>query len=308
MWKMPLAPLRLRSLVSVIVKFERHRAARCFRTVPLIFVSVLLWLTPVNARKHQHWGEGLSVDVDAPYEQVAKIVEQVSGDGIIRGTSQYRGTTELEGATASKIVPGFERWNGKGAVLYKMRPDTLSPEHFYQSGDQGTVVVRYIVEPAGANLTNLRIEARFEENDRHRLHPSDGQVENSEFAEISQKLKDLADQEQKQGEEAAAKQEKTRIEELRAELERDITELTALTAKQEQLEKQLKDLQGGASARIRSAGADLKAAPYNQSKTLRLLSPGEAATVLFRTQNWCQVQTGNGDMGWVYRLMLEVVQ
>ena len=272
----------------------------------LISGSVLLLLTPGGARPRKHWGQGLSVELDAPYTQVIKVVQEVTENGTIQGTWDYWGATELDGAAAAKTARGFEQWKGEGTVLYKVRPNTLAPEHFYESGDQGTVAVRYIVQPAGPNLTRLHIDAAFTEDSHHHSHPSDGQVENSEFAVISLKMKDLEDQERKQREEAAQAEQEKKFEELQAELDREKAELTALTTKEQQLQKQVDESQGGRSAQVRASSADLKAAPYNQSKTLQLLSQGEAVTILLRTPGWCRVQAANGEQGWVYRPMLEV--
>jgi hypothetical protein len=286
---------------------DRHVIARFLRIGLLILASALS-LDSAHARKHQQRGAELSVDMDAPYDRLAKIVQQVSEDGVIRGTWQYKGTTELDGAKASKTAVGFAPWKGQGAVLYKVQPDTLAPEHFYESGDQGTVEVRYIVEPAGPNLSHLRIQATFVENSGHRLHPSEGAVEDAEFSEISQKLQEQDDQDRKKKEEAVAQQQEIKSGELRAQLEQDRAMLNATIARQQQLEKEVKDLQKGQPARIRTESADLKAAPYNQSKTARLLSRDEAVTVIEQTRHWYRVQTGSGEQGWVYRLMVEVSQ
>jgi hypothetical protein len=292
-------------LFSLVVNFiDRHVTAHTFRVGVMLLASAL-WLIPLDARKHQRFGEELSVDMEATYDRLAKVVQEVCEDATIRGTWQYKGTTELDAATASKSARGFEPWKGQGVVLYKVRTGALAPEHFYESADQGTVAVRYIVEPAGANLSHLRIQAVFVPDDGHRLHPSDGAVENAEFAEISRKLQEQDDQERKKKEEAAAKQQEMKSDELRRQLERDRAELNATLARQQQLEKELQSLQRGGPARIRTASADLKAAPYNQSKTVRLLSRDENVTVVQRTQNWYRVQTASGEQGWVYRLMVE---
>ena len=278
---------------------------RLLRASLLISGSVFLLLTPGAARPRKHWGQGLSVELDAPYKKVVQVVQEVTENGTIQGTWDYRGAAELDGAASSKTARGFEEWKGEGTVLYKVRPHTLAPEHFYESGDQGTVAVRYIVQPAGPNLTRLRIDAAFAEDSHHHAHPSDGQVENSEFAVISQKMKDLEDLARKQREEAVQAQQEKQFAELQAELDREKAELTALTVKEQQLQKQVQASQAGRLAQIRAVSADLKAAPYNQSKTLQLLSHGAAVTVLQRTPGWYRVQAANGEQGWVYRPMLE---
>jgi hypothetical protein len=285
---------------------QTGRLLRLWRAGLMILASVLLLLTPSEASKRSNSGEGLSVDLDTPYDKVLKVVQEIADDGIIRGTWQYRGTTELEGATSARTARGFEEWKGGGTVLYKVRPDTLSPEHFHESMSKGTVVVRYIVQPAGPNVTSLRIDAVYEEDDRRRSHASDGQVESSEFAAITAKIKELDDQEAASREQAARQQQAQKMEELEAELGQENAQLETLTAKEKELQKQLQRPPGSGSARVRTASADLKAEPYNQSRTLQLLAQGETVTVLLRTPNWHRVQASNGEEGWVYRLMLEV--
>lgn len=272
----------------------------------LILGTVLLSLTPGVARPRKQWGQGLSVELDAPYPKVAQVIQEVTENGTIQGTWQYRGVTELDGAVSSKTARGFDDWKGEGTVMYKVRTDALAPEHFYDSADKGTVAVRYIVQPAGPNLTRLRIDAVFEEDSHHRSHRSDGQVENSEFAVISQMMKELEERERKQREEVIQAQLEKKFEELQAELHHENAELNAITAREQQLQKQLQERQGNRSARVRSGGADLKAAPYNQAKTLQLLSQGEAVTILLQTRAWYRVQAASGKQGWVYGLMLEV--
>jgi hypothetical protein len=280
------------------------------RTVSwLILGSVLLSLTPSSARKRQHWGEGFSVDLDQPYDQVLSIVQQVTNDGIIRGTYQYKGTNQLDGAESAHTSSAFPKWTGGGTVLYKVRPNTLAPEHFYQSGDKGTVVVRYIVQPAGTNSTQLRIDAIFEEDDQHHSHASDGLVESNEFEAIAAKIKDLEDAAARQRDEEAQKKQQQRVDELQAELDRENAALDAARAKEQQLQGKLPESSpGNRTASVRTASAELKIAPYNQSQTLQVLSQGNTVTVLSQTRAWYRVQTPNGQSGWVYRLMLEVAQ
>lgn len=275
----------------------------------LILGSVLLSLTPGNARKRQHWGEGFSVDFNHPYDQVLSVVQQVTTDGIIRGTYQYKGTNQLDGAESARTSSAFPNWTGGGTVLYKVRPNTLAPEHFYQSGDRGTVAVRYIVQPAGPNSTQLRIDATFQEDDRHHSHPSDGLVESNEFEAIAAKIKDLEDVAARHREEEAQRKQQKRVDELQAELDRENAALAAAKAKEQQVQGKLQgSLPGNRTARVRTASAELKAAPYNQSQTLQVLSQGNTVTVLSQTRAWYRVQTLTGQAGWVYRLMLEVAQ
>ena len=272
----------------------------------LILGSVLLLPSTGYARKHEHFGEEFSIDLNQPYDQVVKVVQKVANNGIIQGTFEYKGTHDLDGARSVKNSHAFEAWSGAGTVLYKERPNALAPENFYATGDTGTVVVRYVVQPIGPNTTRLQIEARFEPDTRHGSHPSNGKVESKEFEAISSEIDDLEGQQKKQRQEAVIEQQQKKLEDLQAELDRENAELTALTTKEQQLQKQVKDRQGATAVRVRTASADLKTAPYNESKTLQLLPQGEAVTVLMRTSRWYRVQAANGAQGWVYSPMLEV--
>ena len=305
----------------------------------LVILSVLLLVMSSGARTHKHWGQGFSVDLNSPYDQVIKIVRQVTQDGVIRGTWQYRGSKELDGAKPAETSRAFRGWSGQGTVLYKVRPDTLAPEHFFESADQGTVVVRYVVEPVSPNVTRLQIDATFDEDDHHRSHPSDGDVENAEFAAISEqlkgaghdqqptaapdakqpgdgtqkpagvlntKVKELGNLEQQNPSTASPQQQREEQRtNLQSELHKENAQLQATTERGQKLQKEIEDLQRQRSARIKSAKADLKAEPYNQSKTLQSLSHGDTVLVLLQTPGWYRVQTVKGDQGWVYRLMLE---
>ena len=275
----------------------------------LILGSLLLSLTPSHARKRQHWGERFSVELNHPYAQVVSIVQQVTNDGIIRGTYQYKGTNQLNGAESAHTSAAFPKWTGGGTVLFKVRPNTLAPEHFYQSGDKGIVAVRYIVHPAGDNSTQLRIDAIFQEDDRHHSHPSDGLVESNEFEAIAAKIKDVEDVAARQREEEAQKKQQQKVEELQAELDRENGALNTAKAKEQELQSKLQESSpGNRTARVRTASAELKIAPYNQSQTVQVLSQGDIVTVLSQTRAWYRVQAVDGQTGWVYRLMLEVVQ
>jgi Bacterial SH3 domain len=281
-------------------------APQGLRFTSLLPMIILLLVGPALARGHERYGEGLAVDVDAPYEKTVKAVQAVAENGVIQGTWQYRGTSELGEASAAKTASGFKDWDGKGAVFYKVRPGAIAPEHFYATGDQGTVSVRYIVEPGGPNLTHLRIDAIYQEDNGHRSHASDGQVENSEFAVIGKQLDDMDEAEKKRRQQEIIKEQEDKLEALQTKLKQENAALKAATTKREQLKQELREQQGVRLAHISKATADVKALPYNESKTLQLLSQGDAVTVLRQTPAWYEVRTAGGQDGWVYHLMLDV--
>jgi hypothetical protein len=270
-----------------------------------LIVVVFVALLSAYARKHEHYGEGFSIDLSQPYDQVLAVVQEVVNDGIIRGTFQYKGTSELDGAQSAQGSDAFPHWTEAGKVLYKTRPHTLSPAHFYESADEGVVVVRYVVQPLTPTGTRLRIDAIFQEDSRHHSHTSDGAVENSEFEAVAAKIKEAEEREAKQKQESARGEQQRQLEELQAELDHENSALAAARAREQQLEKQVQQLEHTKPARVRTATADLKIAPYTQSTTLAQLTQGNTVTVLAQVPNWYRVQSANGQQGWVYQLMLE---
>jgi hypothetical protein len=282
------------------------RLMRLFSAGLLIAAGALLFSPSGHAgARHTHWGDGFSIDLDQPYDRVLDVVREVTADGTIRGTSQYKGTTELDGAIPAKTSTAFHGSDG-GTALYKVRPDALSPEHFYESNDKGTVTVRYIIQSLGPKSTRLRIDAVFIEDSLRRSHASDGVPENAEFLVISDRLKDIEDRERQQRVDAATDLQQQKLSKLQDELDQERTQLKAVTARQEQVQSQIQQLQSGRPGQIRTGSADLKAAPYNSSSTLQSLAQGDTVTVLLETRSWYRVQASNGQQGWIYRLMLEV--
>lgn len=270
-----------------------------------LFFVLLLPLSILHSGPHKHYGEGFSIDLNEPYERVVKVVENVSDDNLIRGSSEYKGSNDLNGANPTRKSNAFRGQTPEGTVFYKERPKTIAPDHFYASNDEGTVTVRYIVKANGPKSTHLQIDAIFEEDSHHHSHASDGTVENAEFLAISDEIKDLEDKEAKARQDAAVAKQQQTIEDLQAELDQQNQHLKALQKQANDLQQQLKVVPHGSPAQVRTASAELKAEPYNASTTLQSLQQGDPVTVLQRTRSWCRVSTSNGQNGWIYALMLE---
>jgi hypothetical protein len=271
----------------------------------ILLFGMLVLLSPAYARRHEHFGDGFSIDLNQPYDKVVKVVEEVANNGTIQGTFEYKGTHDLYGAEAVRRSHAFPAWTEGGTVVYKQRPNTLAPEGFYASEDSGTVVIRYVVQPIGTNTTRLKIDALFDADTHHGAHPSNGQVENKEFEVISGRIEDLEEQQKREQQEAALEQQQEKLLALQADLDGENAKLNTVTAREQELRKQLEGRQSVEAARIRTTSATLKAEPYNQSKIVQALSQGEMVTVLLRTASWYRVQTTDGTQGWIYRLMLE---
>jgi len=276
-----------------------------FPVAALIIGLVLSSPNLVPAREHVHYGEGFSIDLNQPYGEVVTVVQQISQDGTIRGTSDYKGSHELDGAesvTSSKALPAVA---GGGKTFYKVRTNTVAPEHFYESTDAGTVVVRYMVKQLSPTQTRLRIDAVFEQDSHRHTLPSDGHVENNEFEAISDIIRDLADKAEEQRRKEAVEQQQKKLDHIQAQLDQETALLKAANLEEQNLHAQLRHAKGGPPAQVKAGGVDLKAAPYNQATTVQALTSGETVTIQLQTPSWYLVETAKGDRGWVYRLNLE---
>jgi hypothetical protein len=156
-----------------------------WRLVPLVVMSTITAL-PLTARGKDklHYGEGLIVNIAAPESEVEQVVEDITKNGIIRGTKEYNKDEFVSGAKAAVSSPVFPRWDAGGKVYYKIREEALDPRNFKDSSDAGTLVVRYIVQAQGTTNTVLRIDALFKEDFRHVVHQSNGSVESAEYKDI----------------------------------------------------------------------------------------------------------------------------
>src|ERR1700756_1456736 len=155
-----------------------------------ICLSILFLCGLCYSRSRDTAGASFSIDLDKPFAEVLSAVSDVAHSGSIKGTFEYRDEEQLNGAQFEEKSQLFPVWSGPGKVLYKVRAKTLSPSHFLNSNDVGSVAVRYVVQGLSPNSTRLFIDAVFIENARHHGHPSDGYVETCEFGEIGKRLKE----------------------------------------------------------------------------------------------------------------------
>jgi hypothetical protein len=89
-----------------------------------------------------------------------------------------------------------------------VRKQALDPRNFKDSGDLGTLAVRYVVQVQGFENTVLRIDAVFVEDIRHTVHPSNGSVESSEYKDIHERLDAVELMKKENAEALRAKQER----------------------------------------------------------------------------------------------------
>ena len=143
---------------------------------------------PARDKDNLQYGAGLIVNVPFSESEVTQVVQDVIQDGIIRGTKEYNKDQYVMGATAVSTTRVFSEKVENGKVFYKIRLRALDPRNFKDSGDSGTLAVRYIVQPQGTDHTVLRIDARFVEDFRRVSHASNGSVESAEYKDIHDRL------------------------------------------------------------------------------------------------------------------------
>ena len=156
----------------------------------VVLVLLLAAAFPVEGRKKDgvDYGTGLVVNIPLPESEVAQVVSDVAQNGIIRGSQEYKKDQYISGADAVASTPVFPQWTEGGKVFYKVKKQALDPRNFKDSGDVGTLAVRYVVQPQGDKNTVLRIDALFVEQFRHAAHASNGSVETSEYRNIQDHL------------------------------------------------------------------------------------------------------------------------
>ena len=300
--------------VSIAIGWSlaRNRPTAPGRRLAVTVLSVL-WLAfavaPVRGREHKKradFGLGFSTEIAAPESEVLQAVEAVIENGIIQGSTEYSKDRYIEHAAAAMSSPLFPDWKDSGKVFYKIRTKVLAPANFKETGDKGTLAVRYVVQSKDPSKTILRIDAVFVEDFRRTIHPSDGAVESAEYGDIQDRVDALELQKTQ-----ALEGDKHRQEEIaRQALEhkRDQDEADALAAAQtsvETLEQHVRELRRQAERVIKAPGGQLKSAPFHTASTLKSLEAGTEVVIVIATPYWYGVEAEDGQHGWIHRDQLE---
>ncbi len=160
----------------------------------VILLILLLAAIPLPARQKDNasYGDGLIMSVPFPESEVAHVIEEVVQNGIIRGTKEYNKDEYVSGAVAANSTKVFpEKPESGTTVYYKIRLKTIDPRNFKNSGDLGTLAVRYVIKAQNEKNTVIRIDARFVEDFRRTMHTSNGSVESEEYKVIHDHLEQL---------------------------------------------------------------------------------------------------------------------
>jgi hypothetical protein len=277
-----------------------------FLAIAAIVTLTALLLPAVGLPKETLTTPGLIREFFGSLEEVRQAVQFVVHDRIIHGTLIFDKEPILNGAETVNSSPLFDPWQGPGDVYFKIRQDAIAPRHFLESADQGTIAVRFVIIPIDANRTRVKIDAIYQETAHRAFHPSDGTVEKSEMKEIKDELETL--------QEAAAKAADGRRRETSAELVRqslirqredETSRLSNAQSSQKDLEQQVKTLHHELERRVKSPGADLKAAPFQSAATLTTLSAFTDVVILIVTPRWLGIETPDGQRGWLPQEQLE---
>ena len=265
------------------------------------------------------YGAGLIVNVPMPEAEVTQAVEDVTQNGIIRGTKEYNKDEYITGAAPAASSRLFPAWTDGGKVFYKLRTHALDPRNFKDGGDVGTLAVRYVVQGQGDKNTVLRIDAVFVEDFRHGVHASNGSVEGSEYKDIHDHLEAMELMKQ-QTSEAEKERDQVRKQQLSARVEAPVArESSAKPAAEvegpvrsnadeapaESLEQHVKDLRRQVERVVKAPGTPLKSAPFHTASTLQSLASGTEVMIVISTPYWYGVETHDGQHGWIPRDQLE---
>jgi hypothetical protein len=282
------------------------------RVVCALVAVLLTWVTCLSASMADKSPDSLFVvQVNAAEADVLKAVEGVSEDQIVHGTFSYEKERTLYGAHASNSAPAFGSWDQPGKAFYKIASGVLAPRFFKDSGDIGTISVRYVVQAVDASTTNLRIDALFVDA-RNVKHASKGSVEAAEYGAIQERMrsmqadrKDTARAEQ----EIAAERAQTpgKLEHAKHGVSGS-DDSWALGLDVPQLEQRVAELRHDAELEVKDPGGSLKAAPFRAAATLASLPGKTEVVVVVLTPFWYGVQTEDGHRGWIHRSEVEPLE
>jgi hypothetical protein len=294
-----------------------------WKTATILVFSIAAFALPSREKDATQYGMGLIVNLPFPEIEVTQVVQDVIQNGLIRGTKEYNKDEYITGATPVTSTKVFPEWTEGGKVFYKVRLKAIDPRNFKDGSDVGTLVVRYVVQPQGDKNTVLHIDARFVEDFRHIMHPSNGSVESAEYKDIhdhldaieSMKAQTIEAQREKQ-EQSANTQMPALVDETTATVPPPALTNTASadappnagpSAPSQTLEQRVQDLRRQVQRLVKSPGAALKSAPFHTATTLQSLPTGTEVLIVISTTYWLGVETHEGQHGWILRDELELV-
>lgn len=334
-------PMKTETVHNFVARHDWPVFVRLGSATPALMALLLFLLAvaiPLMARTKEKitYGEGLIINIPMPESEVEQVVEDVAGNGLIRGTREYNKDEFIAGAKPAASCHVFPPWDQGGKVFYKVRMGAIDPRNFKDGGDVGTLAVRYVVQPQGEKNTVLRIDALFEEDFRKTVHQSDGSVESAEYKDIREHLDTIEVMKAQNAEAAEERLERLRKKQNLAMQNSQTPQLTDQSSSQplppvatsepdstpapapqepagsslaapagQTLEERVRDLRKQVERLVKSPGAPLKSAPFHTASTLQLLSTGTEVLIVISTPYWYGVETHEGQHGWMQRDQLE---
>lgn len=314
-------------LLSVFTDSTRARAlavpVKTLAMIALLVLSAAIAL-PASDKPKIDYGAGLVMTITLPEPEVASVVEEIAGNGIIRGTKEYNKDEYVSGAVPVENTHVFQPWTGGGKVYYKIREHAIDPRNFKNGGDVGTLAVRYVVQSQGDAITVVQINAIFVEDFRHTVHESDGTVESSEFRDIQEHL-DAIELMKKETAEAEKGQRQDARRKLAAQVSPGQQSSEAMTgylkpqdrsadidpvpaqAPGQSLKDYAEVLRRQATRVVKSPGAPMKSAPFQSASVIQDLPSGTEVLLVIATPYWFGVETHDGTHGWLPREQLELL-
>jgi hypothetical protein len=273
------------------------------------FTLVLLAPCQLDAREKstESYGIGLNVSVPASERDLVQAVQDVAADGIIQGSREYNKDEYVGGADAVDSTAVFPKWTGPGQAFYKVRANALDPRNFKDSGDSGTLAVRYVVQPGDDKNTILKIDAVFVDDFHRKPHLSNGSVEAAEYAAIQDHLAAMQLQKQHAAKEEQIRQQELAAKELESKRKQQQLELSVAQAPGESLEQHVRNLRRDAERLVKTPGGTLRSAPFHSATSLKSLPAGTEVVILISTPYWFGVETEDGQHGWLHRSELELL-
>ena len=315
-----------------IAKRRRWYISAASRCMVLAFCVATANVLDLAAREKDsiQYGAGLIVNIPFSESEVSQVVQETVQNGIIRGTKEYSKDEYISGAEAASSTRVFPSWTEGGRVFYKIRFNALDPQNFKNSGDVGTLAVRYVVQAQDEKHTVLRIDARFVEDFRHASHPSNGAVEGAEYKSIHDRLESIAlmKTETTESEKAKQKFSSSRAGAPGAQVALQDEPATPPISpasnpqtiqappqppatpdvpSEASLDERVRDLKKQVERTVKKPGAPLKAAPFHTASTLQALPAGTEVLIVISTPYWYGVETHEGQHGWIMRDELEML-
>ena len=232
----------------------------------ILVMSSLCVVCTISAKsKQQDYGQGFSTQISSPEEEVLQAVRDVVADGIIQGTKEYNKDEYVTGAEEVSTTSAFSKWNGPGQVFFKIKRNALDPRNFKDTGDSGTLAVRYIVQKADDKNSILKIDAVFVDDSHLGLHLSNGSVESAEFKEIQDHLASAQLKQQEAADQARRHQHELAARELARTQKEDELDALVARAPNESLEQHVANLRRQAERVVKAPGTQLKSAPFKSA-------------------------------------------